>query len=67
MARPVTREVVLKSGFYIEVRRSGMARGVMIRRETHDQMMMAFDRYEKGPLYNVKMVGEVKNGKVVHK
>lgn len=64
MARPVTREIVLKSGFYIEVRRNGANKGVMIRRETYDQMMMAYSRYD-ATMYDVKLVGEVRKGKVV--
>ena len=65
MARPVTKEIVLKGGFYIEVRRSGAQKGVMIRRETREQMLFAFKRYEEGSMYDVKMIGEVRKGKVV--
>lgn len=67
MGRPVTREITLKSGFYIEVRKNGENKGIMIRRETYDQMMMAYERYENTKMYNVKIVGEVRKGKPVNK
>jgi hypothetical protein len=63
MARPVTREVKLKNGFYIELRRRGENRGIKIWRESHDQIKMAIKRYEN--MYDVHYVGEVKNGKIV--
>lgn len=65
MARPVTREVKLKSGFYIELRRRGENRGIKIHRESYDQIQMAIKRYDN--MYDVHYVGEVKNGKVVKK
>lgn len=64
MARPVTREVVLKSGFYIEVCRTGTNKGIMIRRETYDQMMTAYNKYD-ATMYDVKVIGEIKKGKKV--
>jgi hypothetical protein len=63
MARPVTREVKLKNGFYIELRRRGENRGIKIWRESQDQIKMAIKRYEN--MYDVHYVGEVKNGKVI--
>lgn len=63
MARPVTREVKLKSGFYLEVRRRGENKGIKIWRESYNQIQMAIKRYEN--LYDVHYIGEVKNGKVV--
>jgi hypothetical protein len=65
MARPVTREVKLKSGFYIELRRRGENRGIKIWRESYDQIQMAIKRYDN--MYDVHYVGEVKNGKVIKK
>ncbi len=64
MARPVTREVKLKNGFYIELRRRGENRGIKIWRESQDQIKMAIKRYEN--MYDVHYVGEVKNGKIVN-
>ncbi len=63
MARPVTREVKLKNGFYIELRRRGENKGIKISRESHAQIQMAIKRYEN--MYDVHYVGEIKNGKVV--
>ena len=63
MARPVTREVKLKNGFYIELRRRGENRGIKIWRESQDQIKMAIKRYEN--MYDVHYVGEVKNGKII--
>ena len=65
MARPVTREVKLKSGFYIELRRRGENRGIKIHRESYDQIQMAIKRYDN--MYDVHYVGEVKNGKIIKK
>ncbi len=65
MARPVTREVKLKTGFYIEVRRRGENRGIKIWHESPNQMNMAMRRYE--PMYDVHIIGEVKNGKILSK
>ncbi len=63
MARPVTREVRLKNGFYIELRRRGEHKGIKIWRENYDQIQTALRRYEG--LYDVQYIGEVKDGKVV--
>lgn len=63
MARPVTREVKLKNGFYIELRRRGENKGIKISRESQAQIQMAIKRYEN--MYDVHYVGEIKNGKVV--
>ena len=63
MARPVTREVRLKNGFYIELRRRGENKGIKIHRDSYDQIQMALKRYEN--MYDVHYVGEVKDGKIV--
>ena len=62
MARPVTREIKLKRGFYIEVRQKGEKKGIKIRRDTYEQIQQAKESYEKN--YDVKYLGEVKNGKI---
>ena len=46
MARPVTREVKLKNGFYLEVRRRGENKGIKIWRETYNQVQMAIKNYQ---------------------
>lgn len=63
MARPVTREVKLKNGFYLELRRRGEHKGMKIWRETKPQIDMAIRRYEN--TYDVHYFGEVKDGKIV--
>lgn len=63
MARPVTREVKLKNGFYIELRRRGENKGIKINRETYDQIQSAIKRYDN--MYDVHYVGEVKDGKII--
>lgn len=63
MARPVTREVKLKNGFYLEVRRRGENKGIKIWRETYNQVQMAIKNYQN--MYDVHYVGEVKNGKIL--
>ena len=63
MSRPVTREVKLKNGFYLELRRKGEHKGIKIHRPTYDQIQMAKRQYEK--TYEVHYVGEVKNGKSI--
>ena len=45
MARPVTREVKLKTGFYIEVRRRGENRGIKI---WHEQSVWFVGELIKG-------------------
>jgi len=65
MARPVTREVKLKNGFYIELRRRGENKGIKIWRETYDQIQSAIKRYDN--MYDVHYVGEVKDGKILKK
>jgi hypothetical protein len=62
MGRPVTREITLKSGFYIEVRQKGALKGIKIRRDSYDQIQLAIKRYEN--TYTVRYIGEVVNGKV---
>ncbi|MEM9675734.1 MAG: hypothetical protein ACFB15_07905 [Cyclobacteriaceae bacterium] len=58
MARPITRSITLKSGYYIEVRQKGEPKGIKIRRDTYPQIQAAIRRYEH--LYEVKYLGEVK-------
>ena len=63
MARPVTRPVTLKDGYYLEVRHRGEQRGIKIRRETKEQMNAAIRQYEV--CYDVKKIGKVEGGEVV--
>ena len=63
MARPSTRGVKLKNGFYIEVRNKGAHSGVKIRRDTFEAAQLALDNYNK--MHDVHYIGEIENGKVV--
>lgn len=63
MARPTTREINFKNGYYIEVRQPGAQKGVKIRRETHAQIQRAISRYKK--FYDIQYIGKIENGKVV--
>jgi hypothetical protein len=63
MARPSTRGVKLKNGFYIEVRNKGAHSGVKIRRDSFEAAQLALDNYSK--MHDVHYIGEIENGKVV--
>ncbi len=62
MARPSTRGVKLKNGFYIEVRNKGAHSGVKIRRDSYDDAQLALNNYSK--MHDVNYIGEIVNGKV---
>ena len=63
MGRPSTRAKELKDGFYIEVRNKGSKTGVIIRRDTKEQMLSAVKVYENTK--EVIVLGEFKNGKSI--
>ncbi len=63
MARPPSRSVNLKDGYYIELRRSGENKGMKVHRDTMEEVERATKKYET--VYNVVFIGLVKNGKVV--
>lgn len=63
MARPITREVKLRDGFYIEVKSKGAAKGIKIRRDTYNEIQFAMRQY-KGA-YTVQYIGEIKGGKTI--
>ncbi len=64
MGRPATKPAKLKDGFYIEVKNQGSS-GVLIRRDTKEQMLMAAEDY--GRMKVVTILGEMKNDKWVDK
>lgn len=64
MGRPPTRPKKLKDGYYIEVRNTGAASGIKIRRDTEDEMMLAVKDYEKSK--EVVILGKSVNGKFVN-
>lgn len=64
MGRPATKPARLKDGFYIEVKNQGSG-GVLIRRDTEEQMLMAAEDYSR--MKNVTVLGEMKSDKWVDK
>ncbi|NVK63702.1 MAG: hypothetical protein HWE22_03905 [Flavobacteriales bacterium] len=64
MGRPATKPARLKDGFYIEVKNQGSG-GVLIRRDTEEQMKMAAEDYSR--MKNVTILGEMKSDKWVNK
>jgi len=64
MGRPATKPARLKDGFYIEVKNQGSG-GILIRRDTKDQMMLAAEDYSRMKV--VTILGEMKNDKWVDK
>lgn len=63
MGRPITREVKLRDGFYIEVKSKGAAKGTKIRRDSYNEIQSAIRQYKTA--YEVNYLGEFKNGKTV--
>lgn len=63
MARPATRSVNLKDGFYIELRRSGESKGMKVHRDSLEELDQAIKKYE--PNYDVVVIGKVVKGKIV--
>lgn len=64
MGRPATKPARLKDGFYIEVKNQGSG-GVLIRRDTKEQMIMAAEEYAR--MKEVVILGEMKNDKWLSK
>jgi len=64
MGRPATKPAKLKDGFYIEVKNQGSS-GVLIRRDTKEQMLMAAEDYSRMKV--VTILGEMKNDKWLDK
>ncbi|MEJ6776929.1 MAG: hypothetical protein QNK85_06355 [Crocinitomicaceae bacterium] len=64
MGRPATKPARLKDGFYIEVKNQGSG-GILIRRDTNDQMLLAAEDYSR--MKKVTVLGEMKSDKWVNK
>ena len=64
MGRPATKPARLKDGFYLEVKNQGSG-GVLIRRDTKEQMLLAAEDYSRMKVVNI--LGEMKNDKWVGK
>jgi hypothetical protein len=63
MGRPITREIKLRDGFYIEVKSKGAAKGTKIRRDSYNEIQSAIRQYKNA--YEVNYLGEFKNGKTI--
>jgi|TARA_R110000737_G_scaffold117240_1_gene149936 hypothetical protein len=62
MGRPATKPAKLRDGFYIEVKNQGSS-GVLVRRDTREQMVMAAEDYARTKVVNV--LGEMRSEKWV--
>jgi hypothetical protein len=60
MGRPATKPAKLRDGFYIQVKNQG-GTGVLVRRDTKEQMLLAAEDYSRTKQVNV--LGEMKNDK----
>ena len=65
MARPKTRPINLKDGFYIEVRNPGSGNGILIHRKNMTEVENTIQTYRKSK--EAHFVGEVKDGKFLDK
>ena len=63
MGRPATKPAKLIDGFYIQVKNQGGS-GVLVRRDTKEQMMLAAEDYSRTKEVNV--LGEMKNDKWIN-
>ena len=60
MGIPATKPAKLRDGFYIQVKNQG-GTGVLVRRDTREQMVLAAEDYSRTKQVNV--LGEMKNDK----
>lgn len=65
MGRPPTKPKKFRDGFYIEVKNKGEKSGIVIVRNTKEEMLQAVADYSKTK--EVIILGESKNGKWVKK
>jgi len=60
MGRPATKPAKLRDGFYIQVKNQGGS-GVLVRRDTKEQMILAAEDYSRTK--DVNVLGEMKSDK----
>ena len=58
--RPATKPIVLKEGYYIELRTKGSNSSIKIRRESRAEIDMAMKQYERSKI--VSYLGQIKGG-----
>ncbi|MCM4155734.1 hypothetical protein [Gramella sp. AN32] len=63
MGRPSTKPKDLRDGYYIEVRNKNKSKGIKIRRDTKEQLLLAIDEYKASK--EVIVLGRSKNGKML--
>jgi hypothetical protein len=63
MGRPATKPAKLRDGFYIQVKNQGGS-GILVRRDTREQMMLAAEDYSRTKEVNV--LGEMRNDKWIN-
>jgi len=64
MGRPATRPKRYRDGFYIEVKNKGDKSGIVIVRNTKEEMLKAIRDYSRTK--EVSVLGESRNGKWVN-
>lgn len=63
MGRPSTKPKDLRDGYYIEVRNKNKAKGIKIRRDTKEQLLLAIEEYKESK--DVVVLGRSENGKMI--
>ena len=63
MGRPSTKPKDLRDGYYIEVRNKNKAKGIKIRRDTKEQLLLAIEEYKESK--DVGVLGRSENGKMI--
>ena len=63
MGRPSTKPKDLRDGYYLEVKNKNQNSGIIIRRDTKSQLLMAFDEYKESK--EVIILGKQENGKMI--
>ncbi len=63
LGRPPSTPPKLRSGYYLEIRKTGDTSGMKMRFETMEQAEAAMEKYRR--THDVSFYGKVKDGKVV--
>lgn len=61
MGRPITKPKRYRDGFYIEVKNKGEKSGIILVRNTKEEMLKAIDLYSRTK--DISILGESRNGK----
>ncbi len=63
MGRPITKPKRYRDGFYIEVKNKGEKSGIVLVRNTKEEMLKAIAQYSRTK--DIAVLGESRNGKWV--